>query len=138
MKVYVIDDDPEIVRFLEAVLRASGHEVESHCAAGPALHEIRRFRPDCVITDLQMAEMDGLELCREIRRRPATREAAIAVISAHTAGHWRREAEVMGADGYIAKPLDAATFVTQLSDIVAKKKAAGDLPTALPTFKVGA
>ncbi len=69
MNFYIVDDDPDLLVLLERVLKSAGHEVQTCDSSRRALVEIPIARPDCVITDLMMPEMDGFELTRELRRR---------------------------------------------------------------------
>ena len=68
-KILVVDDDPGLLRLLTIRLRSQKYEVEPAENAAKALSVIARFRPDLVITDLRMAEMDGIALLRELQRR---------------------------------------------------------------------
>jgi DNA-binding response OmpR family regulator len=76
-------------------------------------------RPDCVIIDLMMAELDGLELCEELRARKETRDATLIMVTARNDDRWRARTEASGLDGYLSKPLNSETFVEQVQAIVA-------------------
>ncbi len=78
-------------------------------------------RPDCVITDIMMPEMDGFELTRELRRRPELGDMKIIVLSAKTYDFDRRRARELGADGFISKPLDRSTLLPSVMEIVASR-----------------
>ena len=68
-RIFIVDDDPDIVDFMAELLKAAGHEVASNPTGSHAISEIVAQRPDCALIDLVMAELDGLELCRELRAR---------------------------------------------------------------------
>ena len=120
MKFYIVDDDPDILALLRSVLEKAGHTVVSNDSSQQALKEIPGLRPDCVITDLMMPVMDGLELCRELRRRPEIESMKIIVLSAKSYDFDRRRARELGADGYIVKPINPATLLASIDEFVSK------------------
>ena len=121
MKFYLVDDDPEVLTLLQRTLEAAGHRVESSPSSMAALKQIPMSRPDCVITDLMMPEMDGFELTRELRRRPELGDMKIIVLSAKTYDFDRRRAKELGADGYINKPFQRETLLSEIDGIVSSR-----------------
>lgn len=121
MKFFVVDDDPDVVALLEHELRSAGHEVISDTSSRQALARIPGVRPDCVVTDLMMPEMDGFELTRELRSRPELAAMKIVVVSAKTYDFDRRRAKELGADGYMTKPIRRETLLAEISEIVTRK-----------------
>jgi CheY-like chemotaxis protein len=118
MKFYIVDDDPDILVLLRRVLETAGHTVESSVSSQQALKEIPGARPDVVLTDLMMPEMDGFELCRELRRRPELEAMKIIVLSAKSYDFDRRRARELGADGYIVKPIRPDTLLAEIDEFV--------------------
>ncbi len=118
LRIFVIDDDPFFVELIEEVLKAEGHSVSSNISAVYSLSEIRRKSPNCVLVDLQMAEMDGLELCQELRKMNELRATKIIFVSSHSDELWKERSAEAGADGYITKPIDATTLVQTIESIV--------------------
>ncbi|NQV55300.1 MAG: response regulator [Rhodospirillales bacterium] len=119
MKFFIVDDDHEIVNLMTLVLEAEGNEVRSCVAGEEALSQIADMRPDCVITDLMMASLDGLEVCDEIRSNPDLKNTKIIMISARDAEHWQQKSLDHGAIGYIRKPIDVLTFGDVVTEMVA-------------------
>ena len=78
---------------------------------GDRYPQIVEFKPDILLTDLVMAELDGLELGHELRENKGLRAMNIAFVSAKTYEFWRDRASKASAMGYIVKPLDTDTFV---------------------------
>jgi len=68
-RILVVDDDPGLLRLLTIRLRAENYEVEAVESAAAALAACTRFRPDLVITDLRMDQMDGIGLLKELQSR---------------------------------------------------------------------
>jgi two-component system alkaline phosphatase synthesis response regulator PhoP len=118
LKIFIVDDDFEVIEIMKTVLEGAGHEVDSNVSGEEAVSGIRTMKPDCVIIDLMMAALDGLELCDEVRQIPELNEAKIIMVSARDADHWKEKASEHGAAGYITKPIDPASFATQISTIV--------------------
>ena len=121
MKFYLVDDDPDILALLKMLLVKAGHSVETNESSQQALKAIPSARPDCVITDLMMPEMDGFELCRELRRRPELQSMKIIVLSAKSYDFDRRRARELGADGYIVKPIVTETLLASIDEFVSEK-----------------
>jgi phosphoribosyl 1,2-cyclic phosphodiesterase len=121
MKFYVVDDDPDILALIGALLEKGGHEAVLLESSRRALRDIPQARPDCVITDVMMPELDGFELTRELRRRPELGSTKIVVLSAKSYEFDRRRAKELGADGYITKPIQRDTFLKSVIDIVSEQ-----------------
>jgi len=114
VKIFIVDDDPDMIELMAAVLKDAGHEVGSCVVSAYAFSKVVDFKPDCVITDLMMAELDGLQLTRDLKAKPSLRNTRIIMVSARTDAHWRGEAEKAGAAGYITKPIDPETFAGEV------------------------
>jgi len=131
VKFYLVDDDSNFVDVMTVLLEAAGHTVFADIAALPAISRIITKRPDCIITDMMMSEMNGLELCAELRTRDELKRAVIIMVSAKIDAHWHGRAKEAGADGYIEKPLNVETFVADVEKIIAGASRDGsDTPAA--------
>jgi len=114
VRIFIVDDDPDMVEFMSTVLKDAGHEVDFCVVSSYAFSKVCDFRPDCLITDLMMAELDGLEFTRDVKAKPSLRNTRIIMVSARTDAHWREEAAKAGAAGYITKPIDPETFAGEV------------------------
>ena len=121
MNFYLVDDDADILSVLGRVLEAAGHRVESSTSSVHALKHIPVSRPDCVITDIMMPEMDGFELTRELRRRPELADMKIIVLSAKAYDFDRRRARELGADGFVSKPFQRDTLLESIMEVVSSR-----------------
>ena len=121
MKFLIVDDDPIILQLIKAVLEDGGHSVKCYESSVQALHDIPLERPDCVISDVLMPEMDGFELCRKIRSRPDLAAIKIIMCSSKSYDFDRRRAKELGADGYIVKPIERETLPGLIADILSEK-----------------
>ena len=120
MKFVIIDDDEFTLQLIRNVLEDAGHTTAAFSSSVLALREIPVERPDCVITDIMMPEMDGFELCREIRLRPDLAAIKIIVCSSKSYDFDRRRAKELGADGYIVKPIRSDALIRQIDEILSK------------------
>ncbi|MBI3373406.1 MAG: response regulator [Betaproteobacteria bacterium] len=125
MNFYLVDDDPDVLALIRRVLEQAGHRVEARGSSLQALEEIPVLRPECVITDVMMPEMDGFELTRELRRRPELASMKIIVLSAKTYDFDRRRAKELGADGYITKPIQLPALLRSIEDILSHEVVIG-------------
>lgn len=100
-KVLVVDDEPQITRVLRHSLSAHRFDVRTAADGISALDTFHDWHPDLIITDLQMPEMDGIELCREIRKI-----SRIPIIILSVKGEEKTKVEALdaGADDYVTKP----------------------------------
>lgn len=116
--VHVVDDDPIIVALLTHCLSGVGFEVSSSTTGEAALDRILSRRPDCVILDIMMPGMDGLEVCRRLRAAPQLAGIKIIVISGKAYEPDRRRAFAFGADAFIPKPIESERFAERVLRIV--------------------
>jgi two-component system, NtrC family, response regulator GlrR len=103
-RLILVDDDPGLLRLLTIRLKSEGYEVAACESAQQALTAIPRFQPDVVLTDLRMADVDGIALLREVQRRhPAL---PVILLTAHGSIPDAVEATKSGAYAFLTKPVD--------------------------------
>ncbi len=100
-RILVVDDEPQIRRFLKTSLQAQSYEVLEAENGGTALDLIRRDKPELVILDLGLPDLDGIEVIRRVREHSAV---PIIVLSSRDDEQVKVEALDLGADDYITKP----------------------------------
>ena len=111
-RVILVDDDPGLLRLLTIRLRAESYDVEAHESGAQALAAASRFRPDLVITDLRMDEMDGIGLLKELQNRyPGLK---VIILTAHGTIPDAVHATQMGAFGFLTKPVDKQELLDQV------------------------
>lgn len=103
-RILVVDDDPGLLRLLTIRLRSQKYEVEPADSAAKALLAAARFRPDLVITDLRMAQMDGIALLRELQRRWPSLN--VIMLTAHGTIPDAVKATQSGAFAFLTKPVE--------------------------------
>src|SRR4029077_3110425 len=100
-RILVVDDEPQITRVLRTTLSSQGYDIRVANDGETALEIMKNWTPDLVITDLSMPNMDGLELCRRLRR---TTQVPILVLSIRGEERTKVQALDAGADDYVTKP----------------------------------
>ncbi|HVQ57160.1 MAG TPA: response regulator transcription factor [Pyrinomonadaceae bacterium] len=110
-KVLIVDDEPQITRILRRTLSAHHYDVRTASDGTAGLDTFRDFRPDLVITDLQMPEMGGLALCGELRKISTV---PIIVLSVKGEEHTKVAALDAGADDYVTKPFGIEELLARI------------------------
>jgi two-component system KDP operon response regulator KdpE len=109
--ILVVDDEPQITRVLRTSLTAQGYEIRVANDGETALEIAKDFAPDLVITDLVMPNMNGIELCRQLRK---VSEVPILVLSVRGEDRSKIEALDSGADDYITKPFSTGELLARI------------------------
>jgi two-component system KDP operon response regulator KdpE len=129
-RVLVIDDEPQIHRFLRAALEADGFEPLRADSGGEGLREIARAAPDAVVLDLGLPDMDGkavLTRAREFYQEP------IIVLSARDRETEKIEALDLGANDYVEKPFGVGELLARLRAAIRHRSRAAQPPVAVIT-----
>ena len=119
--VLVVDDLPQNVRLMDAVLSPLGFTVVSAMSGEEALDQLARELPDIVLLDIMMPGMDGYETCRRIRANPATSFIPVVMVTASGDAEKVRAIEV-GADDFVTKPLNKAELLARVRSLVRVKR----------------
>jgi two-component system KDP operon response regulator KdpE len=109
--ILVVDDEPQITRVLKTTLLSQGYGARAASDGYEALQMMKSWSTDLLITDLRMPEMDGLELCRQVR---ATSQIPIIVLSVRGEERTKVEALDAGADDYVTKPFSTKELLARV------------------------
>lgn len=115
--VAIVDDEEPIRKALKRLLRASGLEAEGYASGAAFLENSAQRRPDCVVLDLHMPGMSGLQLLRQIKS--SGERLSIVVITAHDEPETREQCLAAGAKAYLRKPLDERMLLNAISAALA-------------------
>ena len=114
-KILVVDDDASIVETVRAYLREAGYEVFTARDGNSALSEYRRQKPDLLVLDVMMPEMDGFEVVRTLRRDSAV---PVILVTARVEESDRLVGLELGADDYMTKPFSPRELVARVKAVL--------------------
>jgi len=120
-RILVVDDVPANVRLLEAILVPSGFAVSSASSGPEALELVAAELPDLVLLDVQMAGMNGYEVCRRIRENEATALLPVVMVTSHDS-EARIDGIRAGADDFVTKPFDQQELLLRVRSLVRIKR----------------
>ena len=128
MKILAVDDDPSILEVLEAALSSlDGYDVYTAMSAAEGL-EILLDHPEpfgVVLIDIQMPEMNGIEMCSEIRKMPEYKDTPLIIVTAMSQRSYISEAFRAGATDYVTKPFDLIDLRSRVGSAVRQSKRNG-------------
>jgi DNA-binding response OmpR family regulator len=113
-RLFVIDDEPDVVELLRTILEAEGMEVSSATDGASAIEQILAEPPDLIILDIMMPELDGFELLKLLRLDSFGANIPVLILSARTEQHDQIEGLQSGANAYICKPFSPRELVRQV------------------------
>ena len=121
-RVLVVEDDAEIAGVLRRSLRLEGYDVRLAADGAVALEESSLFEPDAVVLDLGLPRVDGIEVCRRLRRRS---DVPILVLTARDGVESRVEGLDSGADDYLVKPFERQELLARLRALLRRRPPRG-------------
>jgi two-component system phosphate regulon response regulator PhoB len=121
--VLVVEDEAALATMLRYNLEKQGFRVEEASDGQEALTRIAETQPDLVLLDWMLPQMSGLEVCRQIRRRPATRDLPVIMVTARTDDQDAVRGLNTGADDYIAKPFSMDALLARIRALLRRANA---------------
>jgi len=117
--ILVVDDNPDDIRLLEAAFLAASDRYEVHSAGSgfQAIYKIGAIKPDIVILDLVMPDMDGFKVCEKIKSDPDTSNIRVIAVTAYHGKDKETKAYNCGADDFLRKPLDLKNLVKKILEL---------------------
>jgi two-component system sensor histidine kinase/response regulator len=117
-RLLIVDDEPRNVRLLEGMLYGEPYELIPAHGGAEALDLIAKDPPDLVLLDVMMPDIDGFEVCRQIKSDPARRMIPVVMVTALSEVSDRVEAMQAGADDFLSKPIDATELIVRVRSLV--------------------
>ena len=116
-KILVVEDDRDISELIAYNLQRENYDIACLYEGGPVIEYVRKRRPDLIVLDLMLPQVDGLEICRTLKNDPVTKRIPIIMLTAKN-----EEADVviglqMGADDYIPKPFSPIVLTARIKAI---------------------
>jgi CheY-like chemotaxis protein len=109
-RILVVDDNATNLKLITYLLASPARDVRTATDAREALDILASFRPDLILLDIQLPDIDGLELTRRLRQSPMTRATVIVAVTAYAMKGDEEKARAAGVDGYISKPIEKHAF----------------------------
>lgn len=122
MRILVVDDEPDAIELIRFNLKASGYEVLTAEDGEEALAKARKFSPDMILLDVMLPEIDGLEVCKILRRDPATASLPIIMLTAKASEIDRVLGLEFGADDYVTKPFSPRELMLRVRNLLKRKE----------------
>lgn len=123
-KVLVVEDADATRRLIEVSLTIDGFDVVQRIDGASGLEAARSLRPDLVVLDIALPEMDGWEVLAQLRSDPTTKDIPVVVVTAHDTAESRSKADYATADAFIGKPFDLNKLRSAIIDLVEKSSRA--------------
>jgi CheY-like chemotaxis protein len=126
-KVLIVDDEPDVVSYLEMILHDNGFDTDTAVNGNEALEKVRSDRPDLVTLDISMPEASGTRFYKELKTDPATRSVPVFIVTAVTGLGGDETAYekfisnrrlVPAPEGFFHKPIDRDAFVAAVKKIL--------------------
>lgn len=132
--ILIVDDEPETVELVEFNLRQAGFDVATASDGAQAVKKARAQLPSLIVLDLMLPEVDGLEVCRMLRRDVNTAGIPILMLTAKAAELDRVLGLELGADDYVTKPFSPRELVLRVKKLLERGKVK---PTTGEVIKIG-
>jgi two-component system, OmpR family, KDP operon response regulator KdpE len=129
-RILIVDDEPSLLATIAPLLRSRGYDVTTAMSGRAAIEAAERDRPDLIVLDLGLPDVDGVEVCRAIREQSTT---PIVVLSARGAESDKVRALDIGADDYVTKPFGAEELTARIR--AALRRTEGSIPTSEPIVR---
>jgi DNA-binding response OmpR family regulator len=126
--ILVVDDEKNIVQLARLYLTNEGYRVESASDGKQALERAKALRPDLIVLDIMMPEVDGLTVCREIRK---TSNVPVIILTARGEDIDRIIGLEIGADDYMAKPFNPRELVARVKAVLRRSQGERDAPEVI-------
>lgn len=123
IKILIADDEPDILEILSFHLEKEGYKVKKARNGLEALEKVEKHKPDLVILDIMMPEMDGIEVCKSLRNDSKWDDTIIIFLSARNEDFTQIAALDNGGDDYISKPIKPNLFKSRINAILRRKRA---------------
>ncbi|MBF0502526.1 MAG: response regulator [Candidatus Riflebacteria bacterium] len=120
-KILIVDDEEPIILLLKTILGVYGYDSCESLSPSATFSMVEAEKPDLVILDIAMPELDGYEVCRRLKQNEKMRHVPIVMITALALEQDRKIAMEAGADGFILKPFDPRDVIAEIERLTSGK-----------------
>jgi len=118
-RILAVDDSPSMRQMVSIALAGAGYEVEQACDGVEALAIAQKSRFDLVITDVNMPNMDGITLVRELRGKPNYKFVPLLVLTTEATPERKQQGKQAGATGWLVKPFNPERLLATIAKVLA-------------------
>jgi CheY-like chemotaxis protein len=113
--ILLVEDNPVNRRLAVFLLRSQGYQVREATTAQEAFEILEKERLDLIVMDIQLPGMDGLEITRKLKEKPATADIPVIAVTSYAMKGDREKALAAGCVGYVTKPIDKKIFIDEVA-----------------------
>lgn len=121
-KILVVDDESDIIEFIDYNLKKEGYQVATAMNGMQALEVATVFKPDLILLDVMMPVLDGFDTCKRLKADPMFSKTFVVFLTARAEEYSEIEGLNSGADDYIAKPIKPKVLMTRINAILRRKE----------------
>ncbi len=115
LRLLIVDDNPDATFMLGMLLKLKGYEVHSRNSGREGVRAAESLRPDVILLDIGMPDLNGYDTCRQIRQQPSGKEVFIVAVSGYGQKEDQQRAQEVGFDQYLTKPVEVEALIQVLS-----------------------
>lgn len=116
--IFVVDDEPDVLELIKDLLLINRYRVWTFTNAKDMIAALREIRPDLILLDIMMPEMNGYELCKYIKTSDKLKGIKICFVSAKSSPEDMTKGKEIGADDFIPKPFDNRTLLAKVKSLI--------------------
>ncbi len=116
--ILLVDDEPQTLDLLRLMLKRDGYDVYEADGGKAALEKVKNLQPDLVLLDVMMPDIDGIEVCEDIRADRETADIPVVMLSARTYQAAVEKGILAGATRYLAKPISRADLLRHVREVL--------------------
>ena len=135
--VLLVDDEIDILEFLSYNLKTAGYKVYTANNGLDGVEKAKQVKPDLILMDVMMPEMDGIEACEEIRKIPELGDVIVAFLTARNEDYSQIAGFDAGGDDYITKPIKPKVLVSRINALIRRKSRKIETEDSNSTINVG-
>ncbi|MFC2098279.1 response regulator transcription factor [Bacteroidota bacterium] len=121
-KILIVDDEPDILEFIGYNLRKEGFTIHTASTGKEGIESARKNSPDLILLDIMLPEMDGIEVCEEIRKIPSLSRTTVAFLTARGEDYSQIAGFEAGGDDYITKPIKIKVLISRIRALLKRNQ----------------